>query len=108
MRRLLVLLFLPLLCAAAACPPPATFYDGYSGQFFATPFTTYATTGFIYGLDEQFLYVTFSNGAITGFFPVPQNTAMAFNYTNNPDTFYSTEILNLYPKVYSCGTPPLG
>ena len=110
MRTLLALLLLlasPAL-AAAPCAPPVTFYDGFAGQFFATPTTTPKTSGFIYGLDEQTLYVTFYNGAITGFSNVPVNTAQAFNYSLTPDTFYTTQIKVYYTKTYTCGSPPLG
>lgn len=91
----------------AACTVP-TFYDGFSGQFFATPTAIYKTSGFIYGLDETTLYVTFNNGSITGFNNVPTQTASNFNYTANPDTFYSTQILPIYHEIYACGIPPLG
>lgn len=81
---------------------------GFSGQFFATPTYTPLVVGFVYELDGQILYVLFSNGSITGFTPVHEKTATAFNYTANPDIFYTTQILGIFPETYVCGVPPLG
>ena len=93
--------------AVVPCAVP-TFYDGFSGQFFPSPSYTPKTTGFIYGLDEQTLYVTFANGSMTGFTSVPNALVGQFNYTLNPDAFYTSQILGTYTKSYSCGTVPLG
>lgn len=76
---------------AAPCQPPS-FYDGYGGQFFNTS----VTNGFIYGLDEQYLYVTLVNGNTTGFINVPQSTVQVFNAVSTPDSYYTTNIYNVY------------
>ena len=103
MKKLLLFLLLLSPPTFAICPPPVTFYDGFAGQF-----TSFNTTSFIYGLDEQTLYVLFYNGSISGFFPVALSVAQNFNYAQNPDNFYTTQILPFYTKTYSCGALPLG
>lgn len=106
-RFLAALFFLvPSLAFASPCTVPS-FYDGYSGQFFPTPDYIPETTGFIYGFDEQILYVSFYNGSMTGFSAVPQQIAENFNYSKQPDTFYQTQILGIYKETYICGNPPL-
>ena len=91
-----------------SCAIPASFYDGFSGEFFPPPLQTFQITGFIYGLDEQTLYVTFANGSITGFSGVPSNTASQFNYAANPDIFYTNQILPFFAETFTCGSSPLG
>ncbi len=92
------LFFLLLLLAspqaqAAPCQIPA-FYDGFSGQFFNTSIVA----GFVYGIDEVYMYVPLVNGQTIGFINVPQSTAQNFNYASKPDTFYSTQIYGRYRR----------
>lgn len=104
MKILLTLLLCLWVTPAHADEPPCTvpsFYDGFSGQFFNSP-----VTGFIYGLDEQQIYVTFTNLSITGFNNVPQSTATAFLYTSDPAAFYASQIVPIYPQFYNCGAAP--
>lgn len=89
----LIALFLLISFAAQAAPCTVTpFYDGFSGQFFNTS----TVTGFIYGLDETYLYVTLTNGKVSGFIHVPLSTAQSFAHTKNADTFYSQQVLHRY------------
>ena len=93
MIRSVLLFFLLTTTAAGAAPCQIVpFYDGFSGQFYNT--TT--VTGFVYGLDETFLYVTLINGGVAGFTQVPQQVAQSFNYSSNPDNFYTTQLLYRY------------
>ena len=93
--RLLVGLLLLLASPAFAAPcTEATFYDGFAGQFFGTTLVT----GFMYGLDETYMYVTETNGKISGYINVPQSTAQNFNYSKTPDTFYKTQIKYVYRR----------
>lgn len=108
LRVLAALLFILSEPAYASTCSAPSFYDGYSGQFFPSPTYTSKTTGFIYGLDEQTLYVSFYNGSITEFYPVLQQTAQNFNYSKYPDAFYKSQILGIYPEVSVCGDPPFG
>jgi hypothetical protein len=88
---LLLLCFVALPARALTPCSPPSFYDGFSGQFpNANP------TGFIYGLDETYLYVTLASGIATGFVNVPQGVAQAFNYTQSPVTFYNQQIVGRY------------
>lgn len=97
MKRLLSLIYFLTLSPACAhqCNVP-TFYDGYSYSFQGTS----TVSGFIYGLDEQFLYVILTNGYINGFILIPQNVPNAFQLSANPDTYYYNQILGVLP------TPP--
>jgi hypothetical protein len=94
-----VALFVASRVADAVCTPPS-FYDGFSGQFF-----NHTTSGFIYGLDETYLYVTFTDGSVSGFEKVPQSTATAFLYSKDPDNFYLTQVKPLYTENFTCGDP---
>lgn len=84
---------LPFSAHATPCTE-TPFYDGFSGQFFNTS----TVTGFMWGLDEQYMYVILTNGKISGFINVPQSTAQNFNYSQQPDNFYATQILNIYRR----------
>lgn len=87
----LFLVLTPSIAFASPCTVES-FYDGFSGQFFGP----YAINGFIYGLDETYLYVTLATGDVDGFINVPLSVAQSFNYTKNPDKFYAQNIAGRY------------
>lgn len=96
--RLLIACLALLLCGTAEAGTRCTvppFYDGYSATF---PNPT-LVSGFIYGLDEKFMWVTFTSGSVSGIPNVPQSLPQAFNYTQNPDQFYATRIKPVYKQV---------
>lgn len=102
MRAVIVCLLLVFFASSPARATPCQippFYDGFSGQFFATP--TYAPTtasGFIYGLDETYLYVPLVNRNTESFINVPQAVAQQWLYSSNSDTFYLTQIYGQYRR----------
>lgn len=72
-----------------------SFYDGYSGSFYNTSLVK----GFVYGLDEKFMWILFISGSVAGFPNVPQSVAQAINYTKTPDQFYATRLKAAYKQV---------
>lgn len=91
---LIFFLFFPLSAQAEQCSV-VPFYDGYSANF--NSYTLYS--GYIYGLDEKFMYLTLTNGAIYGFVNVPQSVPQSVTNTTNGDTFYNTRIRGKYRQT---------
>lgn len=96
--RHLVFLVLLLFSGASFAAPVCTvtpFYDGYSATF-----NTYDLyQGYIYGLDERFLWMTLVSGSVAGFANVPQSVPQSVTNTTNGDTFYNTRIKGHYAQV---------
>lgn len=92
---LLLLLIVPVKVFAHQCTVPS-FYDGYSYSFQ----NTNTVSGFIFGLDEQFLYVILKNGYINGFTLIPQSVPNLFQTSPTPDAYYYSQIIDVLP------TPP--
>jgi hypothetical protein len=93
-KLFLWLLLFPITANAAPCSPPS-FYDGYS-YFFQN---TSIVSGFIYGLDERFLYTVMPSGYVNGFINVPQSATQAFYYSKTPDSFYQHSVVGVYRET---------
>lgn len=55
-------------------------------------------SGFVYGLDELYLYVPLVNGNTESFINVPQQVAQQWLYSSNSDTFYKSYVYGIYRR----------